>query len=60
MNNTFIIKVIRVQFGLVSLYLKRLLFEIRLKIINGVLDLYITTLLTFNELGLFYINSDEK
>jgi hypothetical protein len=60
MNNTFIIKVIRVRFGLVSLYLKRLLFEIRLKIINGVLDLYITTLLTFNELGLFYINSDEK
>ena len=60
MNNTFIIKVIRVLFGLVSLYLKRLLFEIRLKIINGVLDLYITTLLTFNELGLFYINSDEK
>ena len=60
MNNTFIIKVIRVRFGLVSLYLKRLLFEIRLKIINGVLDLHITTLLTFNELGLFYINSDEK
>ena len=60
MNNTFIIKVIRVLFGLVSLNLKRLLFEIRLKIINGVLDLYITTLLTFNELGLFYINSDEK
>ena len=60
MNNTFIIKVIRVLFGLVSLYLKRLLFEIRLKIINGVLDLHITTLLTFNELGLFYINSDEK
>ena len=60
MNNTFIIKVIRVRFGFVSLYLKRLLFEIRLKIINGVLDLHITTLLTFNELGLFYINSDEK
>ena len=60
MNNTFIIKVIRVRFGLVSLYLKWLLFEIRLKIINGVLDLHITTLLTFNELGLFYINSDEK